>query len=142
VTRAPTSAARNSRTHLGGPPVHSHRQIGILEPAFPDLPASRSRLAGRSPGLTSAGRPGSRTRAGHPERPVRYVRRNAFQPRGRSTEHPTPPHPTPSGRPPTPVTLIRNQQRTHRHLEFRSSQPGNKTKLGLFRSTPEPVTGH
>src|SRR5262249_11957953 len=64
--------------------------------------------AGRSPGLTSAGRLGFRTRAGHPERPIKGVRRNALQTREAvPPKHPTPP----SNRSPTPVTLIRNQQR-------------------------------
>src|SRR5215475_10398384 len=91
-----TSAGRRPRTRLGGHTPGHTLTVAAASPVVPSAhrggPAALTlRLAGRSPGLASTGRPGLRTRAGHPERPIKGVRRNVLQNR----EDVPPTHPLP-----------------------------------------------
>ena len=104
--------------------LHPRQQVGTDRTPLGGPDGLTLARTGRPPGLASAGRLGFRTRTGHPERPIKGVRRNALQKR----EDVPPTHPThPSSRSPTPVTLIRNQQRTHAHLELSRASQDNKT---------------
>ena len=155
-TRVAGPLTRHAR-YPAGHPSRSHRRAGALELALAGTPRThlqsrrragcplRSpwrvgrltlRLAGRSPGLTSTPRPGFRTRAGHPERPIKCVRWNALQKR---EDVPPKPLPHPSGRSPTTVTLARNQQCTLGHPSRNGPAKGKARRNTPRRDTaPRP----